>query len=192
MRKTNFQIQAMKSWDAETRHLCLIIPSLELQSISYITTLDCTDCGEWISQTHQWCSDRHKMSAFNFQMLRFECLMSCRRRNLTNIITALKSVSPTPSPSLSAPPFTVTLNSQNEVTPGGANDDDSKTAGAAGNRIPEGELLLQVSLYVWTTLVFCVGLRSAHNLCVWGGGSEAQDSFSTRTSGTVCCALMKH
>uniref|UniRef100_A0AAQ6IME9 Aryl hydrocarbon receptor n=1 Tax=Anabas testudineus TaxID=64144 RepID=A0AAQ6IME9_ANATE len=39
--------------------------------------------------------------------------------------------------------FSVALNSRNGATPGGVNDDDSKTAGAAGNKIPEGELLLQ-------------------------------------------------
>lgn len=41
---------------------------------------------------------------------------------------------------------TVTLNSRNGVTPAGVNDDDdSKTPGVVENKIPEGDLLLQVS-----------------------------------------------
>ncbi|XP_076603742.1 aryl hydrocarbon receptor-like [Chaetodon auriga] len=39
--------------------------------------------------------------------------------------------------------FSVTLKSQNGVTPAGVNDDDSKTAGAVETKIPEGDLLLQ-------------------------------------------------
>ncbi|CAJ1079031.1 aryl hydrocarbon receptor-like [Xyrichtys novacula] len=39
--------------------------------------------------------------------------------------------------------FSVALNSRNGATPAGVNDDESKTAGAAESKIPEGELLLQ-------------------------------------------------
>lgn len=62
-------------------------------------------------------------------------------------------------PSLPSLPFTVTLNSRSGASPGSGNDDDSKTAGAGGNKIPEGELLLQVRIQ---TVPFTVSEAALH------------------------------
>lgn len=61
------------------------------------------------------------------------------------MITGLRPVCLSPPPPPSAPP-TVTLNSQNGVTSAGVNDDNKgKASAVVETKIPEGDLLLQVS-----------------------------------------------